>query len=444
MLKEESPTNVSEMLILLFWALPLVSAAEPIVLDLTQVVQRVEQQNFELAQRRQAVEAAQAQFYERFSLISPDIRLSLDMRRQKDASAGGRARFGGESFSLYSFDIEATMPILNRGTLPAFREVRLLQQRRQKELEQELRDLRYRALFAFYENLYAQKRLDLLMRTKKVFQESLRFSRQRQRIGQSRRLDVLQIEAQLALMEPKIEQAQTDFENSSIALSELMVSEADQAFRLENNFKIPPFSEVTGLDLDADQKRLELKVAELERQEFEQSRILDLSSHWPSLEAFGNFGRSGSTSGDLFDSDFDAWAVGLRLEVPIFNGFQYWNKRRRLDSELAQSRTNESRLANQYYHDRQRKLNNLNTVYTVQTAYDRAVDLVKKSLDEARKEYRLAGIDYFQLLNAEQEFLDTELQSLENQRGIIQSILDYAVAYSVPSGQLIALLVGKH
>ncbi|WP_345948184.1 TolC family protein [Mucilaginibacter sp. PAMB04274] len=66
----------------------------------------------------------------------------------------------------------------------------------------------------------------------------------------------------------------------------------------------------------------------------------------PSLSAFGNFTSSyqNNSFGSLYSNNFPAMYVGLRLNVPIFNGFQRTNQLRQTEITLQQSQNNLYRL----------------------------------------------------------------------------------------------------
>jgi len=329
---------------------------------------------------------------------------------------------------------------MRRGSLEALRIGSLEKEIQQIELEKSLRELRLEVFQAYQNALFYSEQLKLLEQTKNVFSKSLKVTQERQRIGQVQSLDVLQIKAEIALIEPKIAKAKNEKAVRMAELTRLLFLPETQSFELEGEWKLPALEDLqkmqeaesmTPSELLISQKRLEIQSKET---------IVSLGSHWPELEAAGRFGRSGSNESDLFDEDSNSWAVGLSLSVPLFSSLSYFSERSRLESEERQKAYELQGLVRQNQYEKVKSSEDLKANYQVLRASKTARDLVQRALIQARKEYRLGGIDYLRLLDFEKNLLQAEIDLQVAQQDAVEALSDFFRSFGISSEQLIALM----
>lgn len=415
---------------------------EPVTkrLQLSEAVSIAIQNNSAVQIAKERQKEIDAAYWERLSFLGLKVDGSLGYQRQKDAAAGGRARFDGKSFDLYDFELQATQPLLRRGGLEALRIGSLEKEIQEIELERSLRELRLEVFQAYQNALFYAEQLKLLEQTKNVFSKSLKVTQERERIGQVQSLDVLQIKAEIALIEPKITKAKNEKAVRMAELNRLLVLPETENFELEGEWKLPALEDLqkiqeseslTPAEVLISQKRLEIQSKET---------IVSLGSHWPELEAAGRFGRSGSKESDLFDEDSNSWAVGLSLSVPLFSSLSYFSERSKLESQERQKAYELQGLVRQNQYEKIKSREDLKANYQILSASRTARDLVRKALTQARKEHRLGGIDYLRLLDFEKNLLQAEIDLQVSQQDAVEALSDFFRSFGISSEQLIALM----
>lgn len=405
----------------------------PVRLTLAQALTVMREKNPSFAQSREIKREGENLFWQSISKAGPTITGGLDYERRKDALTANSPRFGGAFYSLYEMDVEARQMFLRRGYFSALRLGHLEKQIRSWRYQQIDRDLGIELMNAFFLVMYHQEETELLKETKKVFEDSLRTTRRRQSIGRSPRLDVLEVNSQLALLEPRIQEAENNLLSATAHLTKLLALRDTQTLTLEGKLNLPSLSKVKET-LTTDKARSpEVEIAHLERQKIEEESIIKLGTHWPKLEGIARFSRSATQKEDLFDSDANQWSFGLSLDIPLFSSFLYLNERGQTEALERQSFHEEQRVRDQNTFERIKTFGDLESAYSVFDASQKANELVKEAFQEARRQYERSTIDYLRLLSAQRSMLEGQLRLLQSKREGIRVLGEFirAHGYSV-------------
>jgi outer membrane protein TolC len=408
-------------------------------LSLKQAIERALAFNPEALRAREALREGDSIFKLALSQAGPQVTGSLAYRRQKD-SLLGQSRFSGQTYNLYDFQLDARQTLLERGLITTVLIGRSEQRLRRLHYEVSVRDLSYRVIQAFYRLLVLQDQLEFLRKTKKVYERNLRITQQRQQIGQSQRLDFLKLKAEVALIDPQIEEAENNLITERAFLANQLILEDFENLRLKGQLKIPAFQVLEAKINQLEKLVPEVEIIQEERSLVEKQALVQLGKHWPRVDAIGSFGRSGFEKGNLFDNDANRWAVGVQLSIPIFSSFSYFHERGRWASIERQSFQREQTVKNLNDYQRIKSIRDLKSAYAVISASQTATNLVEEALKEARRYFELARINYLELLNSEQSLLRSEISLLQAKVQFIQKLTDFFQSHGFSSAVLIEIL----
>lgn len=370
----------------------------------------------QLRQSRERVKQGEADVSRSLSTLFPVINANLTGTSRKDAVLTGFSRFNGEPYNIYLANIQATQPIYMFGFFSALGVVNTDLALRLSDLEITERELTLSVMRAFQQVLLSQKLVESLTEIGKVQKEALATAQKRQNIGRGQLLDVLQAKTQLALLEPRMAQARTQLQIAAQELSTLLGRREAQTLVVAGRLSTPKVNALERELLAADLGNLpELEQAALKRERVDQQRQSALGAHLPSVRAQGEFLRQSFTQDDLLNPAADAWSVGVTLTIPLFSGLSMIHERHGYLAQARQAEAEEQSTLLNAALERSRSQDNLKLARQKVESSERALEISNASLDEARRNYRLATIDFLQFLQVQQAHLDAQL-SLDQAR----------------------------
>ncbi len=292
---------------------------------------------------------------------------------------------------------------------------------------------------AFYRLSLQRNVIQILLDEQKVVEESLRTAQNRLRLG-GKKVDVLQVKVQAALLKPRIETARLTLASSAAELAKLMGETEGTNFELQGKL---PFLSTKGIEGKLNLKDYslpELDRLRYSREQLDESRSVLLGKHLPSLKLLGDYNFANYTKSDLFDSASNAWSLQLMLTVPLFTGFSSIYERKITNSQEAQLELQERDLRNLVSLEQIKSRKALEAAELSLASAAEAASLAKESLTEGRRDYNYGIIDFLQYLQVQRSNFDaiTSLNQLKFDN--IAALTDYFVASGQPLGTLIELL----
>jgi HAE1 family hydrophobic/amphiphilic exporter-1 len=344
------------------------------------------------------------------------LNANLGVTSRKDAVLSNFVRFDGEPYNAYSANIQASQPLLVFGFFAGIGVSRTDRALRELELEVATRDLSISVIRSFYQVLLSQRLVDTLAEIEKIQNDTLKTAQRRQSIGRGQLLDVLQARTQVALLEPRIAQARSQLQIAAQELATLLGRSDPQILSVSGSLDVRRTPEVSGA-LESLEKELlaseigslpELGQARLRRERVVKQRSTVVGQNFPSLRATGEIARQSFVRTDLLSNSANAWNVGVTLTIPLFSGLSILQERRSFDAQARQFEAEEQATLQNAALERVRSQETLRMTRKNLESSERAWGLSKESLDEARRNYRLATIDILQLLQVQQAFQDAQ------------------------------------
>jgi len=371
------------------------------------------------------------------SALFPSLTASGQANYRKDA-ANGAAAFGGEPYNSYRIGVDLVQPIYNGGAnFAALAQIKKEEAIRNYDVQIAERELVLNVIQSFYTVILNERILFNLRKNYEIEKKVLVTAQDRYRIGRGQLLDVLQIKTTMALLDPKIAEAQKNLETSVAAFASLTGIHGGSV------------SLIGGLDFPVDQFQVkappEITLPELERihaqqRQFADIRNVSLAKHYPQLSATGTWGRSAFSRQDLVNGFSTAWNLGLQLSIPLFSGLSSVSERRQLTSQEAQLaiseyKTTDASALNQIRADKELVLRR-----ELVAANRKAAELSVESLKEAEKNYRLQTADFLKLLQAQQNHLDAQVSFDQAKYNFIVAVAKYFAATGLPLDEVITWL----
>ena len=210
---------------------------------------------------------------------------------------------------------------------------------------------------------------------------------------------------------------------SMAALSAILGYPALETFELVNDTEplAPPPAEVDPLIAEAFAKRPEILALEFQSESEEKVHRADHDQMYPAISALGAFGDS-PVRDDVIYGPYAA--VGVNVQIPIFNGFLFSAKSRESDLRAQATRQRLLDLRNRISRD-------VRTSWlAASTAFDR-VNVSEQLLAQANLALDLAQTRYKLGLSSIVELSQAQLQQTQAEIGNAQAGYEYRLALSV-------------
>jgi len=233
-------------------------------------------------------------------------------------------------------------------------------------------------------------------------------------------LDVARAETRLAGQQVQLAQTKTELDTARLNLLRVIGSPLDAQLSPADamQFDPQPPPETAAAIRRALATRLELSVASVGLQVAEAERKAAIGGWAPSVSAFGDYGDSGLTPNEV---NLPTRSVGIRVDVPIFNGGRSRSEVQAATSRVRQAEMQLSDLRAAVEKDVRQALENLATREEQMRAAQKNLDLAQRELSLAQDRFRNGVADNIEVTTAQTE--------LENARQIaVSSLAQFNIA----------------
>lgn len=233
-------------------------------------------------------------------------------------------------------------------------------------------------------------------------------------------LDVARAETRLASQQVQLAQARTNLDTATLNL--LRVIGAPLSARVSPiermRFQPQPPPEAGEAIGQALADRLELRVAGEQLRIAEAERKAAMAGWAPAVSAFGDYGSSGLKPNEV---DLPTRSIGIRLDVPIFDGGRTRAEVQSATSRLRQAEMQLSDLRAAVEKDVRQALDNLSTRAEQMRAAEQNLALAQRELSLAQDRFQNGLADNIEVTNAQ--------TGLENARQVnVASLADFNIA----------------
>ena len=277
---------------------------------------------------------------------------------------------------------------------------------------------------AYFAVLLAKNSLNVLERSINNAKETLKTTKASYEQGVVSEYDYIRAQVQVNNLNPTYISAKNGLDLAILQLKMILSLPTEQEISLKENLE--DFSEkVTEINLNdntaennSDLRQLDLNIVSLQN-----SLRLVNSQHLPSLSAFGQY--SYLTQAEDYNFANYNWvgsaAVGLQLNIPIFNGRTVVNKAKQIKISLQELQLQKEYLKEGIDLQIQAAINNMK-------AAKEQLEANKDAIKQAERGYEIAKVRYKTGAGTILELNDSELSMTQANLTYQQSLYDYLIA----------------
>ncbi len=434
--------NVKIYYFIFLITLPLLTQAAPtpVNLSLKNAVDAVLTNNPSLRSLREKVRQIELNSSATNSILYPTIESVTTAYQKKDSVGSGSALMDGNSYNQYTSSIKLTQTIFKIGAFSALSSAQKNVEIGKLDADIGSRNLMSAVITGYYQIILNSKDVETLLHQQRLTKESLKVAEQRARIGRGQVLDVLQIKTQLALQESTIDEAKTRLQISIANLAFLMGDPNEQSIRINSSLDVPNIEDI---DRAIDLKKY--RIFELEKNELFLNQIEDLKriaygQNLPYLSLVGEYNFTTYKKDTLFDPLYNSWYLGIQLTIPIFSGFTSIYQQKQLSSQRIQFELNKKYDESSVKYQQLTSRKNLETAHNSISSGTDALKLSIDSLNEAKKNYKYAMIDFLHLLTVQKDYVTAEQTLNKRKFDYITALTTYFVSSGQDLNRLTALL----
>lgn len=429
--------------VLLVWALfsPNQTSAQIVISNVEDCIRLARENNFELKQIRlnQKVESQNLKIAK--SNLSPQLKFTTNFDNNLILPAsllpaqflGGKegdfqvVRFGTQ-YNLTA-SLEASMPLLNTSHWKNIKANRLNNQILDKQLKAKELEIHESIIKAFYNAQLNQIALEIAHKNLQITDSILRLAKQKLQDGIIEPLELNRVQNTLWQQQNTVLEAELNWKKNLNVLKNLLGLSTEQNLQITDNQLINIGIKNTNYSIDESKlpnyevKKLQLTLAETHWQREQLKRL-------PELSLIGRYSQQAQRNQFNFLDSKQPWfgigLIGLRLDLPIFNGFNrsVTIQKFQVQKQIAENewknyqekaKIEEDDLQNAYHIARQ-LLSNAQKSYV----------LSGENYQIARFKYQNGVFSYDQLLNIQNEWLNAENQYLSKlaayfqQQGVLE------------------------
>ena len=277
---------------------------------------------------------------------------------------------------------------------------------------------------AYFAVLLAKNSLNVLERSINNAKETLKTTKASYEQGVVSEYDYIRAQVQVNNLNPTYISAKNGLDLAILQLKMILSLPTEQEIVLKENLE--DFSEkVTEINLsentaenNSDLRQLDLNIVSLQN-----SLRLVNSQHLPSLSAFGQYSYL-TQAEDYNFADYN-WvgsaAIGLQLNIPIFNGRTVVNKAKQIKISLQELQLQKEYLKEGIDLQIQAAINNMK-------AAKEQLEANKDAIKQAERGYEIAKVRYQTGAGTILELNDSELSMTQANLTYQQSLYDYLIA----------------
>ncbi len=425
--------------------------------------------NLELVAAREQFETAQEQVSEAWGNVMPTVDLNASYQRNLavpvnflpavifDPTAGPDdyipVQFGADN--QWNSTLSVEQPLFRGGVIVALGAAKRFENLQDETVRGREQAIVTQVRTAYYQVLLAQEQARLTENSVARVRESLEETRALNRAGLADDYSVLRLEVELANLEPNLRRAQNAVQQSRRSMAilagvddhEALVVQgslaemdlADLAANTVANREILTFNGAEirdptrpegalgdgiqrGIEMRSDLRQLEL-TEELRQTEMR----LEQAAYLPEVTLFGNYvvtaqdNGSPSFFGRGDGQRADSKAFGVRVSVPIFQGFRRDARIDQRRAALRQARANSQQGI-------QAAESQIRTILeSVEESYLRARGQ-EMAVRQARRGFEIASAQYAEGISSQLELTDSEVALRQSEFNYAQAVYDYLVA----------------
>ena len=394
-------------------AVPLADA-EPLHMSLDDVIDRVKNHNLQLLIKQESVRRALEQSYQRRAALLPQFSLRAEQSRRKLARGFTSEAVESPPFDSFGSRVQASLSVFDTQRYADFRIARLNHAIARKDFDVATQDYLDQAIMLYFTQLRDLRSIEIAKGNLGREQALLELASQQYEAGAAVKIDVTRAEVRVATEHRALMEAETEVESSILELKSLLDIDLNQEVRLDNTIiegihaplSIKRYGSLEALT----QLRPELQS---QQQVLKQAELTKLAAAWQRLPTVELFADWGYDSGKAFDNEEgEAWLVGLRATLPLWEGGRIAAEKREAAAALRQNEYEMRDLRNRIEREFKFSIIEMDARYAqIEIASDE-VRLGRDEVEQALERYREGLADNRELIDAQNRLAGAERSHL--------------------------------
>ena len=405
--------------------------------DLLEIFHAAQSNDAVFAAARATHQAGQEKLTQGRSLLLPSVNVSANsMFNDSTVKYLGATPFPAGTYRYNSHGYSATLvqPLYREQNWAIYSESELQVLQADAQFKSAENDLVLRVARAYFDVLMAQDSVDLAAAQKTAISEQLEQAKRNFEVGTATITDTHEAQSRFDLTSAQEIAAQSNLEIKKRMLQQLTNVMPDNLRRLGEQFKLdmPQPADMGKWVEGAQQQSLQLAVAQAAAEMADKEVSRNRGGHLPTLDLVASYSQNSANGGTFgVGSDTRATAVGVQLNLPLFQGGAVQSKwreaeanRDRAKSELESAHRNAALQTSQAY------LGVVNGIAQVQ-ALQQALKSSQSLLESSRLGQQVGVRTNLDVLNAQQQLYSTRRDLYQAEYNYLLSQLQLKAAAGV-------------
>ncbi len=385
---------------------------EPKALFLTvdDVVARVKAQSPRVLFEQESVRRALEQSFQQRAALLPQLSIRAQQTRQQIGSGFDGTQFAAPPFNSSRARVEGAQTVFNTTQYSAYRLALLKKAVAELDYDVAVQDILNQAIQLYFTHLRDLRRVEIVQGNIERDTELLELARTQFDAGVAIKIDVTRAEVRVATERRSLMEAEALVEDSILQLKSLLDIDQDREVLLDRSIS-DDIKSPTALKRYAGMGDLVERRPELASQQrrLDQARLTRRAAGWQRLPSVELFGEWGYDSNELLDrNENEAWLVGIRASIPIFEGGRIAAEKREAQAAVRQNEYLMRELNNRIEREFRFAMIDMDSRYAqIEIARDE-IRLGRDEVAQAEERYREGLADNRELIDAQQRLSDAE------------------------------------
>lgn len=388
--------------------------SSPLHLSIEDLIERVKNQNLQVLVNKESVMRALEQSYQRRAALLPQFSLRAQQTRQQLARGFTSEEFVSTPFNSFGSRIEASLSVFDTQRYADFKIALLNKAIAEMDYEVATQDILEQAVLLYFTQLHDLRSVEIALGNLERGQSLLDLATQQFEAGAAVRIDVTRADVRVATERRSLMEAEIALQSSALEMKALLDLDLDQEISLDRGiiegFNAPPSIKRYGSLEVLTELRPELQS---QQKVLTQAELAKKAAAWqrlPTLELFADWGYDSARAFD--DEEGEAWLVGLRARMPLWEGGRIAAEKREAGAALRQNEYRMRDLRNQVEREFKFSLLEMDSRYAqIEIARDE-MRLGQDEVDQASERYREGLGDNRELIDAQTSLATAERSHL--------------------------------
>jgi outer membrane protein len=314
-------SKIAIFILTVFVTSPLLAA------DLLETYRAAQSQDPAIASAKASQQAGKEKLSQGRSLLLPNINLSANAMRNQLSTEVGGTTFPDANYNSSGATVSLVQPLFRQQNWQTYSESEIQVAISDAQYNQAEHDLILRVAQSYFDVLIAQDTVDLAGAQKQAIAEQLNQAKRNFEVGTATITDTYEAQARFDLTGYQEITAASNLEVKNRTLQQITNAAPGELRKLGNELKLeePQPVDVEKWVADAQQHNIQISIAQGTEEISEKEMSSALGGHLPTLDLVANVSRNlaGATifnGSNYGSSDITTKAIGLQLNVPLFQG----------------------------------------------------------------------------------------------------------------------------